>query len=192
VDRHLIVGLGNPGSKYRETRHNIGFAVVDRLAERHRARLSQEKFDGQFGSGRVAGQKAFLLKPETFMNRSGESVGPAVRYYELPADRIVVVHDDVDLDLGRLKVKTGGGHGGHNGLKSIGDALGTSDFIRVRCGVGRPEHGAVKDHVLGRFRNEERSVADEVIELACDAVECVITEGPGEAQNRFNGRDVSA
>ncbi|MFB6351777.1 MAG: aminoacyl-tRNA hydrolase, partial [Bradymonadaceae bacterium] len=91
MDRQLIVGLGNPGSKYRETRHNIGFAVVDRLAERHRVRLSQEKFDGQFGSGRVAGQKAFLLKPETYMNRSGDSVGAAVRYYELPTDQLVVV-----------------------------------------------------------------------------------------------------
>ena len=191
MDRHLIVGLGNPGSKYRETRHNIGFAVADRLAERHRVAFGEQKFDGQFASGRVAGQKVFLLKPETYMNRSGESVGPAARYYELSADQIVVVHDDVDLDLGRLKVKSGGGHGGHNGLRSIVDALGTSDFVRVRCGVGRPEHGSVKDHVLGRFRNDERSVADAVVEAACDAVETVMRDGPDRAQNRFNGRDLA-
>ncbi len=188
METPLVVGLGNPGSKYRETRHNIGFAVVDRLAERHRIGLSQEKFDGRFGSGRVAGHKVFLLEPETYMNRSGESVGPAARYYEIAPERIVVVHDEVDLELGRLKVKRGGGHGGHNGLKSLVDALGSRDFVRVRCGVGRPERGSVSDHVLGRFESEERPVADELIEIAADAVEVVLRDGPSEAQNQFHGR----
>ncbi len=191
MDDPLVVGLGNPGSKYRGTRHNIGFDVVDRLAERHRVRLSQEKFDGQFGSGRVAGRTVKLLEPETYMNRSGDSVGEAARFYDMDADQIVVVHDDVDLELGRLKVKEGGGHGGHNGLKSLVDALGSSDFVRVRCGVGRPEHGSVSDHVLGKFERDEQPVADELVEIAADALETILRDGPSQAQNRFNGRTAS-
>lgn len=191
MDDPLVVGLGNPGSKYRGTRHNIGFDVVDRLAERHRVRLSQEKFDGQFGSGRVASRKVKLLEPETYMNRSGDSVGEAARFYDIDADQIVVVHDDVDLELGRLEIKEGGGHGGHNGLQSLVDALGSSDFVRVRCGVGRPEHGTVSDHVLGKFDGDERSIADELVENAADALEAILRDGPSGAQNRYNGRTAS-
>lgn len=191
MDRFLIAGLGNPGSKYRETRHNIGFMVLDRLADRHRIRLSEQKFDGQFGSGRLSGQKADLLKPETMMNRSGDSVSAAARYYEIDPERIIVVHDDVDLEVGRLKAKEGGGHGGHNGLRSVANRLGSKDFLRIRCGVGRPEHGSVRDYVLGRFSGEEKTIVERVVELACDAIETTVTDGIEEAQNRYNGRDAA-
>lgn len=191
MSRYLVAGLGNPGRKYRGTRHNIGFMVLDRLAERHRLRLSENKFDGQFDSGRLGGEKAYVLKPQTYMNRSGESVGKAARYHEIPADHVVVIHDDVDLELGRLAVKIGGGHGGHNGLKSVADQLGSKGFLRVRCGVGRPEHGSVTDFVLGKFEGGEQPVVERVVELACDAVETILRDGPDEAQNQFNGRDVS-
>lgn len=191
MSRYLVAGLGNPGRKYRDTRHNIGFMVADRLAERHRMRLSENKFNGQFASGRLAGQKAYLVKPQTFMNRSGESIGEAARYHDIPVEQIIVIHDDVDLDLGRLAVKVGGGHGGHNGLRSIVDHISSKGFVRVRCGVGRPEHGDVTDHVLGRFESSEMNIVDRVVELACDAVETILRDGPREAQNEFNGRDVS-
>jgi PTH1 family peptidyl-tRNA hydrolase len=189
VDRYLIAGLGNPGQQYRETRHNFGFAVVDRLADRYRLRLSEEKFDGAFTSGRLRGESVYLLKPQTMMNRSGDSVGPAARYHDLDPEYVVVVHDDVDLSLGRLEVKQGGAHGGHNGVRSVADQLGSSAFLRVRCGVGRPEQGSVRDHVLSRFDDSERSAADRVVDGAADAVERIVTDGPSEAQNRFNGRN---
>lgn len=191
MDRYLVAGLGNPGHQYRETRHNIGFAVVDRLADRYRLQLSEEKFDGAFTSGRVRGESVYLLKPQTMMNRSGDSVGPAARYHDLDPERVVVVHDDVDLSFGRLEVKDGGGHGGHNGVRSVADQLGSSAFLRVRCGVGRPEQGSVRDHVLSQFDDSERAVADELVEVAADAVETIITDGPSEAQNRFNGRNLA-
>lgn len=191
MERYLVAGLGNSGHQYRETRHNIGFAVVDRLAERYRLRLSEKKFDGAFTSGRVGGEPVYLLKPQTMMNRSGESVAPAARYHDLDPGFVLVVHDDVDLSFGRLQVKDGGGHGGHNGVRSVADHLGSEEFVRVRCGVGRPEQGSVRDHVLSRFDDSERPVADELVEVAAEAVESVVTDGPSRAQNRFNGRDVA-
>lgn len=191
MNRYIVAGLGNPGNQYRETRHNIGFAVVDRLAERYRLRLSEEKFDGAFTSGRVRGEPVYLLKPQTMMNRSGDSVGPAARYHDLDPADVVVVHDDVDLSFGELRVKDGGGHGGHNGVRSVADQLGSRAFLRVRCGVGRPEQGAVREHVLSSFDASERPVADELIEVSADAVETIITDGPEEAQNRFNGRNLA-
>lgn len=192
MSRHLIVGLGNPGNEYRDTRHNIGFRVVDRLAERHRIGLEQNQFDGRFGSGRVMAESAMLLEPETMMNRSGESVGACARYYDLEAGQIAVVHDDVDLELGEVRVKTGGSAGGHNGLKDIEDDLGDRGFHRIRCGVGRPEHGSVTDHVLGRFDRDEEPMVERVVELACDAVEILVEEGPSQAQNQIHGASIQA
>lgn len=191
MQRFLVAGLGNPGSQYRDTRHNIGFRVLNRLADRHGIRLSEEKFDGEFASGRIRGEPTYLLKPTTYMNRSGTSVGPAARYHEIEPDHVLVIHDDVDLDLGRVNVKIGGGHGGHNGLKNVAQDLGSREFLRIRCGVGRPERGSVRDHVLGRFDGAEEPVADRVVEGACDAVETVVVDGPEEAQNQYNGRDFS-
>ncbi|MFB6263230.1 MAG: aminoacyl-tRNA hydrolase [Bradymonadaceae bacterium] len=189
--RYLIAGLGNPGRRYRETRHNVGFEVVDRLAERAGLRLSEEKFDAAFASGRVAGESAYLLEPQTMMNDSGQSVAPAARYFEIDLDRVVVVHDDVDLSVGRLAVKEGGSAGGHNGVESVARRLDDRGFVRVRVGVGRPQRGSVRDHVLSTFDASERRVVDEVVDAAAEAVEIVVAEGVAEAQNEYNGRDFS-
>ncbi|MDP5878266.1 MAG: aminoacyl-tRNA hydrolase, partial [Dehalococcoidia bacterium] len=135
----LVVGLGNPGESYRKTRHNLGFAVVDELASRHRLELRSQKFRSRFGKGRISGRPVLLSKPQTYMNRSGQSVGVMAGWHRIPAERVVVVHDDLDLTLGRMKLKAGGGHGGHNGLRDIRTALGSSEFLRVRLGIGRPD-----------------------------------------------------
>lgn len=186
MSRYLIVGLGNPGSKYAQTRHNIGFMALERLAERYRMSLASEKFDGRFDTSRVAGEMVALIEPQTYMNRSGKSVVAAAGFYDLAPEQIVVIHDDIDLSLGTVKVKEGGGHGGHNGLRDIVAKMGSKDFIRVRLGVGRPEHGDVTNHVLGTFSRDEEAEVAEVIEAACDAVETILREGVTAAQNRFN------
>lgn len=184
MSRTLIVGLGNPGRKYEGTRHNIGFEVLRRLADRYRLRLSQSKFHGVYTTGRVGGTDVLLLEPHTYMNKSGKAVQAARDYYDIPAADTVVLHDDIDLSPGQLKIKSGGGHGGHNGLRSIIDRTGDRGFIRVRLGVGRPEHGDVTNHVLSRF--DDRSVADELAETGCDAVETVLSDGVARAQNLFH------
>ncbi|QDG50089.1 aminoacyl-tRNA hydrolase [Persicimonas caeni] len=186
MSRFLIAGLGNPGSKYARTRHNIGFMALDRLAERHRIALGSEKFDSRFDTGRVGGEMVVLLEPQTYMNRSGKAVQAAASFYDLSPDQIIVVHDEIDLPLGSIRIKRGGGHGGHNGLRDIVNRLSSKDFIRVRLGVGRPEHGDVTNHVLGAFDRDEQDDVAEVIETACDAVETIISDGVNTAQNRYN------
>lgn len=186
MSRYLIAGLGNPGSKYARTRHNIGFMALDRLAERHRMALGSEKFDSLFDTGRVGAEMVVLLEPQTYMNRSGKAVQAAANFYDVSPEQIIVVHDEIDLPLGSMRVKRGGGHGGHNGLRDIVNKLSTKDFIRVRLGVGRPEHGDVTNHVLGAFDRDEESEVAEMIEDACDAVAAIIADGVEAAQNRFN------
>lgn len=182
----LVVGLGNPGSEYRETRHNIGFRVVDELACRHDGHL-RSKFSGAMGTVRVDGRRVGLLEPQTFMNESGRSVGPAVRFYKLPLARLVVVHDEVDLEPGRLQVREGGGLAGHNGLRSVAAAVGGPEFVRVRIGVGRPERGdrrPVADYVLSPFPPE--TDVEELVRRAADAVEAIAIDGVEAAQQSFN------
>lgn len=186
MSRYLIAGLGNPGSKYAQTRHNIGFMALERLAARYRMALASEKFDSRFDTGRVAGEMVALIEPQTFMNRSGKSVVAAAGFYDLTPEQIIVIHDDIDLPLGTVRIKAGGGHGGHNGLRDIVAKMGNSDFIRVRLGVGRPEHGDVTNHVLGTFSSDEEDEVAELVESACDAVETILREGVAAAQNRFN------
>ena len=186
MSRSLIVGLGNPGRKYEGTRHNVGFEALRRLADRFRLELSRSKFDGVYTTGLIAHQDVVLLEPHTFMNRCGKSVLAARQFYDVPGDQILVFHDDIDLDCGRLKIKRGGGHGGHNGLRDIISRIGERDFVRLRLGVGRPDHGNVTGHVLGKFTSDERPDIDEMIEEACDAVEIVLSDGVKEAQNRFH------
>ena len=186
MSRYLIAGLGNPGAKYEGTRHNIGFVAVDRLAGRHRMSLGSEKFEGRFDTGRIGREKVALLEPQTFMNRSGRSVQAAASFYDIPADHIVVVHDEIDLDVGSLRLKAGGGHGGHNGLRDIVQKLGTKDFLRVRLGVGRPEHGDVTSHVLGQFRRDEQSLVDDMVARCCEAIELLLSDGLSKAQNRYH------
>jgi PTH1 family peptidyl-tRNA hydrolase len=182
----LVVGLGNPGGEYARTRHNVGWMVVDELARRHDGSF-RSKFSGRLGEVRVDGLRLALLKPETYMNESGRSVAAAARFFKVEPGSLVVVHDDVDLPTGRLQVRLGGGLAGHNGLRSIAQALGGPDFLRVRIGVGRPGRGdprPVADYVLSEFEPEVE--VDELVTRATDAVETVALEGLEPAQRRFN------
>jgi PTH1 family peptidyl-tRNA hydrolase len=183
----IIVGLGNPGRKYEHTRHNAGFMAVDALARGLRFALSQEKYHALVGRGRIGDEELLLAKPQTFMNESGRSVGAILRYtYAKPAD-LVVVHDELDLPPGTVRIKSGGGHGGHNGLRSIIEHIGTPDFIRVRVGVGRPEAGRdAAEHVLSPFRPDERALAADAVEWAAEAVKAIIIDGLVKATNKFN------
>jgi len=182
----LVAGLGNPGREYERTRHNVGWMVADELARRHDGSF-RSKFSGRLGEMRLGEQRLALLKPETYMNESGRSVGAAARFFKVPADRILLVHDDVDLAEGRLQARLGGGLAGHNGLRSIAQALGTNDFLRLRIGVGRPERGdprPVADYVLSPF--DPHVDVDELVARAADAVELLAAEGLPAAQQRFN------
>jgi len=183
----IIIGLGNPGRKYERTRHNAGFLAVDQIARDLRFSLSQEKYHAFIGKCRIGDEDALVAKPQTFMNESGRSVGAVLRYtYAKPAD-LIVVHDELDLPLGTVRVKTGGGHGGHNGLRSIIEHIGTPDFIRIRVGVGRPAPGRdAADYVLSPFTAEERQAADEAVVKAADAVKAVIRDGLTKAMNDCN------
>lgn len=182
----LVVGLGNPGRKHARDRHNIGFMVVDELARRAGATF-KAKFSGRVGEARVGQARVALLKPETFMNESGRSVQPAIAYYKVPLDAVLVIHDEVDLEHGRLQIRLGGGLAGHNGLRSIAGRLSSPDFLRLRVGVGRPGRGDLRDvadFVLAAFAPEDD--AEELIARAADAVECLLESGLEATQQRFN------
>ena len=184
-----VVGLGNPGSAYARTRHNVGFWVVERLAERHRLRFSEKDYRSQVARGSIGDERVVLLKPQTYMNLSGEAVGRARRDLKIgPAD-VVVVYDEIDLPLGRIRVRDSGSSGGHNGMKSIIAALGSKDFPRVRVGIGRPA-GLVDptDYLIDdQPTAEELRVLEEAADRAADAVEVILAEGVPAAMNRFNG-----
>src|SRR5919106_2793466 len=185
----LVAGLGNPGREYAGTRHNVGFMVADELARRHAASF-RSKFSGEVTDLRLDGRVA-LVKPQTFMNESGRSIGAAVRYFKVPPEALLVVHDEVDLEPGRLQVRLGGGLAGHNGLRSVAHHVGTSDFLRLRVGVGRPQRGdrrPVADFVLSPFPVDLD--VEGLVARAADAVELVATEGLEAAQQRFNERPV--
>jgi len=186
----LVVGLGNPGSKYSGHRHNVGFMVVDELARRWRADPFREKFKAELSRARHGSDEAILLKPQTYMNLSGESVQKALAFYKLGLSDLVVIHDELDLAFGTLKLKLGGGLAGHNGLKSIVQHAGGPDFVRVRVGVGRPpQKGA--DHVLSDFSKQECSELPAVLERASIAVADILELGVSAAMNRHNqtGKD---
>lgn len=187
----LIVGLGNPGIQYAETRHNIGFMVATHLAERAGVSLKRKGYQGFYGVGRVAGEEATILLPQTYMNRSGESVAPACQSLGIKPGDLIVIHDEIDLAFGCLRIKVGGGHGGHNGLRSLGAALGETGYRRLRMGVGRPPAGGdVSGHVLSRFNAMERTLLGKYIETAADALELLLRVGVQEAMNRYNNREV--
>jgi PTH1 family peptidyl-tRNA hydrolase len=182
----LVAGLGNPGREYERTRHNVGWMVVDELARRHEGSF-RSKFAGQLAEVRDDERRLALLKPETYMNVSGRSVGSASRFFKVDPGSLLVVHDDVDLEQGRLQARLGGGLAGHNGLRSIADALGTQDFLRLRVGVGRPARGnrrPVADYVLSPF--EPELDVEELVSRAADAAEVIAREGLEPAQQRFN------
>jgi peptidyl-tRNA hydrolase, PTH1 family len=182
----LVAGLGNPGRGYETTRHNVGWLVMDELARRHGGSF-RSKFSGRLAELRIDGKRVALLKPETYMNESGRSLGAAARFFKAEADALLVVHDDVDLEPGRLQARAGGGLAGHNGLRSIAQALGTQEFLRLRIGVGRPGRGdrrSVSDYVLSGFGPDEDVEA--LVTRSAEAVETLIREGVEAAQARFN------
>jgi peptidyl-tRNA hydrolase, PTH1 family len=182
----LVVGLGNPGREHARNRHNVGWMVVDELARRHGGSF-KGKFSGQLAEVRDGELRLGLLKPELYMNLSGRSVAPAVRFFKVPPGQLLVVHDEGDFDLGRLQARAGGGLAGHNGLRSIAQELGTQDFLRLRIGVGRPERGdprPLADYVLSSF--EPHDDAEAIVSRAADAVETIAREGLESAQRRFH------
>jgi PTH1 family peptidyl-tRNA hydrolase len=182
----LVVGLGNPGRQYERTRHNVGWLVVDELARRLDGSW-KSKFSGQLAEVRLEAEKLALLKPETFMNDSGRSVGAAARFFKVDPDALLVVHDDVDLEPGRLQARAGGGLAGHNGLRSLAQTLGSQDFLRLRIGVGRPGRGdrrSVADYVLAPFDPDED--LEGTVARSADAVEAIAAAGLEAAQQRFN------
>lgn len=182
----VIVGLGNPGKKYEGTRHNVGFFVIDHLAKRWGVDLTETKFQALYGSKVIHGEKVFLLKPLTYMNLSGEALRPFLDYYKMDIGNIVVIYDDLDLPVGTIRLRLKGGHGGHNGMKSIIERLGTNHFKRVRIGIGRPEHEPVVDYVLGKFSEEDKEQVEQAVEKAADACEYWLTNDFDEVMNKFN------
>ena len=188
----LVVGLGNPGAEYRGHRHNVGFQVVDRLAGALGMALGQSKFQSRFGQGDVGKTRLLLLEPETFMNASGEAVSAAARFYKVAPEGLLVVHDELDLSFGRLQLKRGGGTGGHNGLESIVEQLGTPDFARLRFGIGKPQGPNAKERVVGYvlhdFSSEEKAALEPLLERSVDMARAWVSLGLAEAMNRHNRR----
>ncbi|WP_102029466.1 aminoacyl-tRNA hydrolase [Salirhabdus sp. Marseille-P4669] len=183
-----IVGLGNPGKKYDQTRHNVGFMVIDELARRNNWTLNKEKFKSFYTVEQMDGEKVILLKPQTYMNLSGEAVLAAKDYFDIELDDIVVIYDDLDLPPGKVRLRQKGGHGGHNGIRNIIDHVHDKNFNRIRIGIGRPEgRMPVVDYVLGKFSDEQKPLIENSIELASEAVEMWLTKPFLEVMNKYNG-----
>lgn len=182
----LIVGLGNPGREYEDTRHNIGFKVIDNIAKEYNIEINRQKFKGTYGEGFIEGKKVILLKPNTYMNLSGESVREVIDFYNLDNHKILVIYDDISLDVGKLRIREKGSAGGHNGIKSIIAHLGSDVFSRIKVGVGQPNTDLVK-HVLGKFTKEEMVVLSESIEASTNATVEIIKNDVKTAMNQFNG-----
>lgn len=185
----LLAGLGNPGKEYERTRHNVGWLVLDEVARAAGIAVDRKKFAALLGEGQVAGVKTLLVKPQTFMNLSGEAVGAAARFYKIEPADVVVIHDDIDLEFGRVQVKVGGGHAGNNGIRSCISHLGP-DFVRIRAGIGRP--GGKKEvvgHVLGGFDKREAEEMPFLLGKAADAARCVLVSGALKCMNEFNRRE---
>ena len=187
-DPWLIVGLGNPGKDYERTRHNCGFRAVDLLSEKLGCRIDKGKFQGLYGQTAYKGTKLFLLKPQTYMNLSGDAVGEAARFYKIPAEKVIVISDETALPIGRVRVRRSGSAGGHNGLKSIIAALGGENFPRIRLGVGGKPHEDydMRDGVLSRFTGQDLQDITDAAQRAAKAALCYIEHGPDKAMNEFN------
>ncbi|MCR4756818.1 MAG: aminoacyl-tRNA hydrolase [Butyrivibrio sp.] len=187
---YVIAGLGNPEKKYFETRHNVGFAAIDALSDKYNIELTETKFKAAFGKGRIGNERVILVKPLTYMNLSGEAIRPICDYFKVDSkEELIVISDDVDLDVGKIRVRPKGSAGGHNGLKSIIAQLGHSEFNRVRVGVGkRPKEYDMVDWVLGHFQGEDAVSIKEGINKAVNAVEEIISTGVDSAMNDFNGK----
>ncbi|MCI5114482.1 MAG: aminoacyl-tRNA hydrolase [Candidatus Electrothrix sp. AW5] len=191
---HLIVGLGNPGTQYELTRHNAGFLAVDDYADQQNCSLDKEKWNGQYTSERINGQRVILLKPQTFMNKSGESVIRYVDFYQIPLENILIISDDLDLSQGKIKVTAKGGAGGHNGIRSLIQHLGTSTFARLKIGIGRPERDEqgrgvpVDRYVLNTFTDKELALFNDRLRLIHEAIDLFLEQGVDKCMNRINGR----
>lgn len=186
IPSRLIVGLGNPGSKYAFNRHNIGFQCLDRIAQVHGLQFSQRRFEASLALGEILGVKVALAKPLTYMNLSGRVVSRLMRWYRVSAAGLLVIYDDVDLPLGKVRLRQQGGAGGHRGMLSIIDSLGMQSFPRLRVGIGRPVGEEPRDYVLSDFTLEERAIIEEVYERVVAAVECLLSDGIEAAMNRYN------
>lgn len=184
----LVVGLGNPGAKYESTRHNMGFLVVDKLAQNEKLKFNKLRFKAWTATWEVGGEKVLLMKPQTYMNLSGEAVGQAARFYKIPADHVLVISDDISLPAGKLRIRAGGSAGGHNGLKNIIQHLGTDRFPRIKVGVGSPQQAEydIADWVTGKPMGEDQKVIIEALDKAVAAIPVLIEQGVDRAMNRFN------
>ena len=184
---YLIAGLGNIGRKYENNRHNTGFMAVDYIAQKHGIAISRTKFNADYGKGRIEGEDVILIKPRTYMNASGEAVRPFADFFRIPDENIIIIYDDIELPLGKLRIRKSGGAGTHNGMKSVIEHLGTTSFPRFRLGVGSPEHGDVINYVLGDFSAEERKEMDSLIERTEKAVSKMMEKDIDMAMNMYNG-----
>lgn len=186
-DRWLIVGLGNPGTAYAQTRHNLGFQVVDRLAARHHGAFARSRMLAQVADCRINDQRVLLAKPQTWMNNSGDAVQPLLHWHKIPLERLVVIYDELDLPLGRIRIREKGSAGGHNGVASIIQRLGANGFPRIRIGISRPIGAEQINYVLTPFRREEVETIEVARERAADAVEVILRDGVTAAMNQYNG-----
>ncbi|SHI07298.1 aminoacyl-tRNA hydrolase [Sporanaerobacter acetigenes] len=190
---YAVVGLGNPGKEYENTRHNIGFDTVELLAQRNNININKIKFKAVYGEGQIGNQKIILIKPQTYMNNSGMSVLELYKFYKIPIEKIIVVVDDIDIQFGTIRIKRKGSAGTHNGMKSIIYHLQNDDFPRVKVGIGSPKPGQdLAQFVLSRFSKEERQTIDHTIELACEAIETTINKDLNNAMNIYNSKDTKA
>lgn len=187
---YLVIGLGNPGKQYEMTRHNIGFHTIDYIADKYKVKINKLKYKALYGECSINGEKTYLIKPQTYMNLSGESVIDFVNFFKIPIENIIVISDDVALEAGRLRIRPKGSAGGHNGLKSIIYLLQSDEFSRIRMGVGAPEHKdyGLADFVLGRFTKDEIPIMENAIERAALAVVEIIENGAQSAMNKYNGK----
>ena len=183
---YVIAGLGNPGRQYEKTRHNMGFLVADEFAAAHDIDVRRIKHKALVGEGRVAGEKVIVVKPQTYMNLSGESLREVVNYYDVPLENLIVIYDDMDLETGALRIRKKGSSGSHNGMKSVIYQLQSDEFPRIRIGIGSPSADDWKDYVTGQVTDKEAEILVDTIKAAAEALECIITDGIDIAMNRFN------
>ncbi len=186
----LIVGLGNPGPKYLWTRHNAGFIVLDRFAHLAGIQTTRKSFSGYYGEGDFEGNRLLLLKPQTYMNLSGRSVAEALRFHKLTTADLIVIHDELDIPFGQIKLKADGGHGGHNGLRSLHQELGSGEYKRLRIGIGKPLHGDMADYVLTNFSKDEMNELPKIVDGVVDALEMLIVEGLPKSMSLYNNKNL--
>lgn len=183
----LIIGLGNPEKDYGNTRHNMGFNVINKIAQKYNIEINRTKFKALFGSGNINNEKVILLKPQTFMNLSGESVKEAIDFYKLDLENVLIIYDDIDLAPGKIRIKKNGGPGTHNGMKSIVQHLGTENFARLRVGIGKPEDNTdLVEYVIGYVSQEDKELLEDGVNLAVEAVDTIIKENIDSAMNKYN------